>query len=202
MPRQPTNFRAFFPLLLAIILSLSACAGGAHTWHGSPYPEGTAAPEIQLTDMHGDLFRLSDQRGKAILIFFGYTYCPDICPATVGEVSWVFDQLGLDAADAAFLFITVDPERDTPEVLREYLGKFNPDFIGLRGDEPQLEQIEQAYGVFSQAEEHGEGEPYLVTHTARIFLVDPEGLLRTNYTFGADPEDILADLQFLVEGSG
>lgn len=198
LPYVPIVTRTLPPLLLALVLLITACGGGAHTWHGSPYPDPAGAPEIELTDMHGDPFRLSDQRGKAVLLFFGYTYCPDICPTTVGELRWVFDRLGSEADNVRFVFITVDPDRDTPEALQQYLAKFHPDFLGLRGDETRLRGMEQAYGVYSEAETHADGEAYLVTHTARLFLVDTDGLLRTNYSFGTDPEQILADLRYLL----
>lgn len=134
-----------------------------------------------------------------MLIFFGYTSCPDVCPATVAEMRWVFDQMGADASKAVFTFITVDPERDTTQVLRGFLDKFNPNFVGLTGDQESLVAVEAAYGVYAKAEDHTPGEPYEVTHTARVFLVDPEGMLRTNYSLDTDPEDILLDLKYTTK---
>jgi protein SCO1/2 len=190
----------FLPAIVILSLIAGGCARGTHVWHGSPYPDTSPAPDFELTDTQGEPFRLSAQRGKALLLFFGYTSCPDICPATVGEMRSVFDQMGPEASKAIFAFITVDPERDSPQVLRDYLDKFNPNFVGLWGDAESLAATEGAYGVFAQAEDHQPGEPYEVTHTARVFFIDPEGLLRTNYALDTDPEDILADLQYVTKG--
>ncbi len=201
MPRTESHkaARAFSLTLVIISLIAAACAGGAYAWHGSPYADTSPAPDFELTDTEGEPFRLSAQQGKAVLLFFGYTSCPDICPATVGEMRSVFDQMGADASKAIFAFITVDPERDSAEALRDYLDRFNPNFVGLWGDPGRLATAEGAYGVFAQADDHQPGEPYEVTHTARVFLIDPEGLLRTNYPVDTDPQDILADLQYVTK---
>lgn len=195
----PGGRRLLLAASLALALFAAACAGDAHTWHGSPYPEASPAPDIALTDTQGEPFQISAQRGKTVLIFFGYTSCPDVCPATVAEMRWVFDQMGADASKAVFTFITVDPERDTTQVLRGFLDKFNPNFVGLTGDQESLVAVEAAYGVYAKAEDHTPGEPYEVTHTARVFLVDPEGMLRTNYSLDTDPEDILLDLKYTTK---
>jgi protein SCO1/2 len=185
-------------LLPILLLVLTSCGPKPHQWNGSPYQNPKPAPEIILLDTGGDDFRLSEQRGKAVLLFFGYTYCPDVCPATVAEMRIVFDQLGEDADRVVFGLVTVDPERDTPEVLESYLERHHAQFYGLRGDKSQLETIKEAYGVYAEKDSQ-DPENYLITHTARVFLVDTEGILQTNYSFGTYPEEILADLQYILD---
>jgi protein SCO1/2 len=149
-------------------------------------------------DTKGDEFKLSEQTGKVVILFFGYTYCPDVCPATVSDMRWVFDQLGEDAGDVIFGFVSVDPGRDTPDVLESYLKRHNANFYGLWGELEQLEEIKAAYGVYAERDSDDPNN-YLITHTARVFLVDAEGVLRTNYSFGTFPEEILADVRHSLE---
>jgi len=158
-----------------------------------------SAPDFTLTDQHGQPFRLSDQRGKAVLLFFGYTHCPDVCPTTLATWKQVHDALGDDADRVRFVFITVDPERDTPQRLRQHLAVFNPGFIGLTGNPEQLAPIYQAYHVYhEEVQESQSAVDYLVNHTAAVFLIDPEGRWRLSYSFGTPPEDIVHDVQVLL----
>ncbi|MGD2162215.1 MAG: SCO family protein, partial [Anaerolineales bacterium] len=131
--------------------------------------------------------------------YFGYTYCPDICPTTLAEVKLVFEELGDRAEDINLIMVTVDPERDTPEVLQTYLNRFHPRFLGLWGEGRQLEDVMAAYGVFAQKEPSDDPDQYLVSHTARLFLIDQQGYLRTNYSFGTPREEILSDLTLLLD---
>jgi protein SCO1/2 len=176
---------------------LISCGPKPHQWNGSPYQNPKPAPEIILMDTQGEEFKLSEQEGKVVLLFFGYTYCPDVCPATVAEMRIVFDQLGENADRVVFGFVTVDPERDTPDVLESYLSRHGAQFYGLRGDLEQLEPIKAAYGVYAEKDSQ-DLQNYLITHTARVFLVDTEGILQTNYSFGTYPEEILADVQYIL----
>ena len=182
--------------LILLTLWLAACSG-THQWNGSPYEPAREAPEISLKDTSGQPFHLSDARGDIVLLYFGYTYCPDICPATLAELAWVKEQLGAESEHLQVVFISVDPARDTPERVDSYLAKFDPDFAGLVGSEQELEQVTAAYGVLAQRDP-GDAENYTMTHTSRVFLIDPEGMLRTNYTFDEPPEAILADVEYVL----
>lgn len=180
-------------------LILTACGPSSPSFRGTELDPPPPAPDFTLTDPHGQPFRLSDQRGKVILLFFGYTHCPDVCPTTLATWKQVHDALGGDADGVRFVFITVDPERDTPERLQQHLAVFNPRFIGLTGSPEELEPIYQAYHVYHekvQASQSGVG--YLVNHTAAVFVIDPQGRWRLSYSFGTLPEDIVHDVQALL----
>jgi protein SCO1/2 len=179
-------------------LMLSACAPPV-SLHGSVYEDPSPAPALDLLTLEGAPFQLDELGGQIVLILFGYTSCPDVCPATLSEVNWVFEQLASEDRHVEFLFVTVDPTRDSPETIKGHLGLFNPRFIGLHGTESQLAQAKQGYAVYAERDA-GEGDFYTVTHTSRIFLVDQDGLLRTNYTFDVAPQMLLADIRSLLGG--
>ncbi len=187
--------------LVASLLALlnTACSGAAAaSWHGSPYPQPQPAPDLPLTDTQGRPFRLADLRGRPVLLFFGYTNCPDVCPPTLKKAADALALLGDQADQVAFVFVTVDPARDNPEAIRTYLDFFNPSFIGLWGPPEAVESLSQAYRVALlqvDPEDAADETGYLVTHTSRVFLIDAEGLLVTSYPFETPKEDIAADLR-------
>jgi protein SCO1/2 len=165
------------------------------TSYGEPYP---IAPSIELTQANGQPFRLSDQRGKIVLLFFGYTSCPDVCPTTMAEMKLVMDELG-DASDSVqVVFISVDPERDAPEKIQKYAEHFNPNFIGLTGSMEDLQKIWKGYGVYRAANQTNSALGYIVDHTARVTLVDADGNLRLSYGFQTPVEDIVHDIKLLL----
>ena len=182
--------------IILLALWLAACSG-SYDWHGSPYEPTKEAPEITLSDTSGQPFQLIDERGEIVLVYFGYTYCPDICPATLAELAWVKEQLGPEAENVQVVFISVDPARDTADRVDSYLAKFDPEFVGLVGSEQELEKVTAEYGVLAQRDP-GDDENYTMTHTSRVFLIDAEGMLRSNYTFDEPPEAILADVEYLL----
>jgi protein SCO1/2 len=159
---------------------------------------------------------LSDLRGRVVLLFFGYTNCPDECPTTLANYTLVKKALGEDADRAAFVFISVDPKRDTPEVMADYLSHFDPTFIGMTGDEHTLEHIGTEYGLYysveaaeedqTQPEGHDHdaelGDNYFVAHTSPSFLIDPEGYLRTVYFYGTSPDVMASGIQALLSQAG
>lgn len=204
MREAETPRRAAWLVLVGLLLAFAAIAltgcGQTYEFKGTAYPDGKAAQDFTLSAADGQTFRLSQHRGQVVLLFFGYTSCPDICPTTLAEAKQVLEGLGDDAGAVRFAFITVDPERDTPEKLAGYTAFFHPDIIGLTGDPAELEQVRQAYGVVAEKEQLSESAVgYIVNHTARIFLIDPEGNLRLSYGFGTPPADILADLRHLLQ---
>jgi len=167
------------------------------TMYAEPYPP---APDIELTRENGDSFRLSDIQGNTVLLFFGYTSCPDVCPTTMAELKQALEKLNEeDANQVRVLFVTVDPERDTPERVQEYVNHFNRDFIGLSGTEPELAEVWQDYGVFRETMEGTSAAGYLVNHTARVTLIDQHGNLRLSYAFGTPVETIVHDLKLLLK---
>ena len=166
------------------------------TTYAEPYP---AAPEILLTAGSGNRFQLTEMRGKVVALFFGYTSCPDICPTTMAELKQALSQLGNRSDQVQVLFVTVDPQRDTPEKVQEYLNHFNPDFVGLSGSEPELSRVWSDYGVFRQVVEGTSAAGYIVDHTARVTLIDQQGNLRVSFPFDTPVKDVVHDLNLLLE---
>ena len=186
-------------VLLALVLAVTAC-GQAYQWKGTPYPEGKVAADFDLVAEDGAPYRLSDHEGRVRLLFFGYTSCPDVCPTTLAEARQILtDVKPADADRMEFLFVTVDPERDTVEKLATYTDLFHPGIIGLTGEPDKLAQVMDEYGVIAEKEQlTSSAVGYIMNHTARIFLVDPQGHLRLSYRFGTPPEDILSDVRQLL----
>ena len=168
------------------------------TTYAEPYP---VAPEIQLTRAAGTDFRLSEMRGRVVALFFGYTSCPDICPTTMAELNQALEKLGTQAARVQVLFVTVDPQRDTPERVQEYVNHFNADFIGLSGSESDLAGVWNEYGVFREIVDGSSAAGYLVNHTARVTLIDQEGNLRVSFPFDTPVDDVVHDLDLLLRQS-
>ena len=166
------------------------------TVYTEPYPP---AAEIELARDNGTNFRLAGMRGKIVLLFFGYTSCPDICPTTMAELKTALDKIGEEnAKNVQVVFVTVDPERDTPQRVQEYVNHFNKDFVVLSGPESQLAKIWSEYGVFREIVEGTSAAGYLVNHTARVTLIDQDGNLRVSYGFETPVEDIVHDLKLLL----
>ena len=167
---------------------------------GSVIEPAMPAAEIALTDQNGQPFRLADYRGKVVLLFFGYTYCPDVCPATMAELRAARALLKPeDAARVQVVFITVDPARDTAASIQEYVSRFDPAFLGLSGTEAELSTVWQAYGVFREIEQTDSVAGYLVAHTSRVYVVDVNGNLSLSFAFGTPPDDVANDLRILLK---
>lgn len=201
MDRRILSVGLFSLLLLGAVAAgaflFSKPEGFRGTTYAEPYPQ---APEIQLTRDNGTSFRLSEMRGHVVLLFFGYTSCPDVCPTTMAELKQALEKLDeADAKQVQVLFVTVDPERDTPERVQEYVGRFNPDFIGLSGTETELAEVWNGYGVFREIVERTSAAGYLVNHTARVTLIDREGNLRLSYAFDTPVDNIVHDLKLLLK---
>jgi protein SCO1/2 len=186
-------------LVLSLLITTFLTACGGPSFRGSVLDEPVSVPDFALTDENGDLFRLSDQRGDVVLLFFGYTSCPDVCPTTLATWRKVHEALGEDADQVRFVFVTVDPERDTPERLGLHVHAFNPDFVGLTGAPEELQPVYEVFDVYHEKDtSSGSALGYLVNHTATTFVLDPEGRWRLRETFGTDVEDIVHDIRQLL----
>lgn len=170
-----------------------------YRYQGAVIEPPAQAADFSLTDQNGDLFRLSDQQGKIVLVFFGYTNCPDVCPITLSEYKKIKAMLGEKADRVRFVYITVDPERDTVERMNTYLQNFDPTFVGLTSDRATLEPVWKAYGVYQQKQDTGSAAGYLVDHSTRTYLIDSQGRWRINYPYGMEPVKIVQDLQHLLK---
>lgn len=167
------------------------------TSYDAPYP---AASDFSLTRANGETFRLSDQHGKVTLLFFGYTSCPDVCPTTMAELKQVLDRLSPNnLKQVQVVFVTVDPKRDTPERVQEYVDHFNSAFIGLSGSEEQLTRIWNGYGIYRLEVPSSSAAGYSIDHTARITMIDKNGNIRVSYGFDTPVDDLVHDVQLLLK---
>lgn len=186
-------------LLLAAALAVAACSAPERPQFKSTDITGADyARDFSLTDHNGQPRRLADFRGKVVTIFFGYTQCPDVCPTSLATMAEVLRRLGPDAAWVQVLFITVDPERDTPQLLAQYVPAFNPTFLGLYGDLTTTAAVARDFKVFYK--KVGEGPNYTVDHSAGTFVFDPGGRLRLYVKHGESAAAITDDIRQLLAG--
>ena len=155
-----------------------------------------AAMDFSLQASDGSEFKLSQQRGKVVLLSFGYTFCPDVCPTTLVELSQVLARLGDAAKRVRVAFVTLDPERDTPERLSLYTKAFDPTFIGGTGGAAELAAVRKDYGIV--AEKHVKGTSYSVAHSSYTYLIDRHGRLRALMPYGRGADDYVHDLRILL----
>jgi protein SCO1/2 len=173
---------------------------GTYTFHGTAFELPAPMGEFMLTDHHGNLASLSDFQGKVVLLYFGYTFCPDVCPTTLNELSIAMEKLSQEERDQVqVLMVSVDPQRDSPEVLAEYLAHFDPTFLGLTGTEGEIAAAAATFGIFHQKQEGSVKTGYLVDHTASVVALNKEGALRVIYSFNTPGKEIAADLRRLVD---
>jgi protein SCO1/2 len=186
--------------LISVLLT-TACGGGAPAFHGTDVSGSTGwGRDFALPDATGQVRRLADFRGKAVVLFFGYTQCPDVCPTTLSAMAEVTKLLGGDAARLQVVFVTLDPERDTPALIADYLAQFNPAFLGLRGDKAATEAVAKEFKVFYAKQAAGGAGGYTLDHTAGSYVFDPAGRLRLYQRHGEAPQRIAADLKLLLAG--
>lgn len=185
--------------LLAILCCLlAACSPAPAGFHATDLTGATFGRDFALTDHHGQLRRLADFRGQAVVLFFGYTTCPDVCPTTLSRFAEVMKALGDDAARVQVLFVSLDPERDSAQRLAEFVPWFHPAFIGLRGDAEQTRQISAEFRVFSARRNIDGALGYVLDHSAGAYVFDPAGQLRLYIGEGANVDEIVQDLRVLI----
>lgn len=158
------------------------------------------AADFTLSASTGERVGLNDLRGKTVLLFFGYTYCPDVCPTTIADLTQAMKILGpKKAAQIQVVFVSVDPERDTPERLAEYLSYFNPDFLGMTGTPDELIAASTPFGIFYEKHEGTPATGYLVDHTATVTLIDKDGYVRMVFPYGMGADLMAGDLAHFVK---
>jgi protein SCO1/2 len=162
----------------------------------SPLANPTAAigGPFRLTDQNGKSISDQDLKGRPFLVFFGFTHCPEVCPTALADISQIMDKLGADAEKVNALFVTVDPERDTPAVLKDYLTSFNPRLIGVGGDADALAAVAKAYRVYYKKVPLKDGD-YTMDHTAIVYLMDKNGQFVSPFSLRRRPEDAAAELR-------
>ena len=201
-------------LLLAALVAIASAAAGVSLWqlrHEGPpamtaalriLPEPRVIADFDLVDQDGRPFSLERLRGRWSLLFFGYSYCPDVCPSALFDLQQVHEALlgGQPGPQHQVVFVSVDPERDTPDRLREYTAYFHPDFIAVTGSEEQLAPLTLQIGVAYRIEPHEPGSMnYLVDHSAGIMLLDPQARLYGVFPAPHDPQAMIRDLQGLLQ---
>ncbi|MBV9557775.1 MAG: SCO family protein [Pseudolabrys sp.] len=160
---------------------------------GAPSASAIGGP-FELTDQDGKTITERDFKGKPLLVFFGYTHCPDVCPATLFDISEVLRALGPDAARTNALYVTVDPQRDTAAVMKDYLSSFDPHLRGATGDPAKIEQVEKAYRVYAK-KVPTDGGDYTMDHTALVYLMDKQGRFVAPFSLNRRPEESAAELR-------
>lgn len=189
-------------VVLSIIAAIVGLAAGVyffrpHTFHGTVIQSPDTSHDFTLTSINGNV-SLSDFRGKIVLIYFGYTFCPDICPGTLGNVAQALRDMGAKAEDVQLIMVSLDPERDTPEKLAEYMNHFHPSFIGITGSKEQLDEVASLYGIYYQKNEGSSATGYLIDHTATLLVLDREGYLKLVFPYGVTAQDIADDLKYML----
>ena len=155
--------------------------------------------KLELTDHTGRVRRLEDFRGKAVVLFFGFTQCPDVCPTTLADIAGSLKKLGADADRVQVLFVTVDPERDTPKALTEYVTAFDPRFLALRGDAAETQRVAKEFKIYYEKRKQGDG--YTVDHSAQSYVIDPQGRLRLLVRHDRIAQDLAPDLRTILKGA-
>ncbi len=179
-------------------LSTNEVAGGQNFFGGTLDPP-RAAPDFTLSDQHGATYRLSEQRGDVVVLFFGYTTCPDVCPTTLAQYRQVKNLLGEDAERVQFVFVTVDPERDDEERLNQYISLFDREFLGLTGDAEALQAVWRDYGVYVERVEAPDSPVgYWMNHSSVSYVVDAKGDLRLIHLYNTPNDDVVHDLRLLL----
>lgn len=166
--------------------------------------ETAPAPDFTLTAHTGEPYQLSADQDRVRVITFGYTHCPDVCPTTLLGFRHAHEQLGLEAEHVRFLFVTVDPGRDTAARLAEYVPRFHPAVLGLTGERSTLQRVWTRYGIYVETRpgDTDGTSHYTVTHTALTYIVDPQGQLRFIHAFGMAAEDLVHDIRLLLREAG
>jgi protein SCO1 len=186
----------------AAVLALAGCeklfAPAKGPFNAIDVTGGGMGGPIQLADPGGKVRTLDDFRGKVVVVVFGFTHCPDVCPTTLADMASAVRQLGDRAGEVQVLFVTVDPKRDTAELLRQYVPAFHPGFIGLRGSPSEIEAVTRAFKVYANERPGRTPETYTVDHSAQSFVIDRAGQLRLLIPPATRPEAIASDLKVLL----
>ncbi len=178
---------------------LSACSSPP-PFKAKPVPDSPVAPAFTLTDQYGTQRSLSDFKGKVVSLFFGFTHCPDICPTHLARQAEVMRQLGSQAEQVAVLFVTLDPERDTPAALKTYMDAFDPRFIALTGSTEQTNKVAKQYKIFWQKTLLPDSALiYTIDHTTNSFVIDQKGRLRLTVPHEMPAADVTHDLKLMIE---
>lgn len=188
--------------LMLLCLMVAGCsrqqAPVVPTFVGTEISGAVFARDFRLTDHLGRVRGMQDYRGKVVALFFGYTHCPDVCPTTMSDLAQAMKLLGDKQSQVQVLFVTLDPERDTQQVLAKYVPSFDPTFVGLYGDAVALDKVEKDFKVYARKQPSAGRSGYTVDHSAGIYVYDKLGAPRLYLNYGQKPADIAHDLGLLM----
>lgn len=186
-------------LVGAVLILLAGCSGesAAPQFKLTDVSGASFGKSLTLTDHNGQRRTLADFQGKVVTLFFGFTHCPDVCPTTLAEMAAVMKELGSDAARVQVLFVTVDPERDTVEVLKRYVPVFHPSFLGMTGSTDDIAGTAKEFKIFYQRQNQS-GGAYTMDHSAGTYILDGQGRLRLFAQYGAGAPALLHDIRVLL----
>ena len=190
------NARFASASLLSLLFAAAGARAGAPELKAGVFSPPRQAPDFSLEGSDGRALNLSRFKGKVVLLGFGFTWCPSVCPTTLATLAQARRKLGSAAADVQIVYISVDPERDKAERMKEYLAAFDPTFVGGTGTPERLAAVRKDYGVF--AEKKGTGKDYQVAHSSFTYLIDRSGSLRALMPYGHGPDDYVHDLRILL----
>jgi protein SCO1/2 len=186
---------------LAAALLLAACGPSKPSFQNTDVTGAEFGRELKLAGHDGKPRTLADFQGKVVAVFFGFTHCPDVCPTTLATMREVKEKLGADGERLQVIFVTVDPERDTPELLSRYVTAFDPAFLGLHGTPEEIAQAAKHFKVYFQKVPGKTPETYTMDHTASTYLYDPQGRLRLFVRHGQSVDPIVQDIRALLAGA-
>jgi protein SCO1/2 len=192
--------RRFWSTIICSALLLAACDARGPQFRSTDITGADYGRTLELTDHTGKARSLADFRGKAVVLSFGFTHCPDVCPTTLADVAQVMRQLGPLAGRVQVLFVTVDPERDTQAALAKYVPAFDASFLGLRGDPEATRAAAKEFKVYFEKRPGKQPGEYTVDHSAQSYVLDPQGRLRLFVRHERIGEDLAADLRTLLQG--
>jgi protein SCO1/2 len=194
-----TRYVAYLLTTFMVVL-LSACSPSSEEspLFGTDITGADFATDFKLTDHHGEIRQLSDYQGKVVALFFGFTHCPDICPTTMADLAAAVKLMGENGGEVQVLFVTVDPERDTPEVLAQFVPSFDDRFIGLTGTAEEIDQVAKAFKIFYARQQEAGQAGYSFDHSAGLYVYDKQGKIRIYLKYGQKPVEIAHDLSRLL----
>ncbi len=188
-------------LILALALSACSPTPSSKTFNATDVSGASWGSDFRLADNDGKPRQLADYRGSAVVLFFGYTQCPDVCPMAMSKLHEVMSQLGDEAKRVQVVFVTLDPERDTPELLAQYVPAFDSRFIGLHGSIEATTTLAKEFKIFYQKQPGSKPGSYSIDHTAGLYVFDPKGRLRLFVRDGEESAKITADIRTLLAGN-
>ncbi len=190
-------------LAIAGLLALTGCSEkpAAAAFHSIDITGADYADGFSLTDHNGQLRTLADFKGKAVVVFFGFTQCPDVCPTSMSELAQARKLLGADGDRLQGLFVSIDPERDTPEVMKEYIGSFDPTFLALYAKPGDLPDLAKRFKIYYKKVPGSTPDTYTMDHSAGSYIFDPQGKVRLYFRYGSGAQAMADDVKLLLTGN-